>query len=62
MVAGCVPYIFKVIVLSTGPDALLDRSHPGSSRGTAPCKYILERHHPGIDEKKRGIVLGYNRS
>ena len=52
-----IPDIVEIVVLAAGPHAFLGRNRPWGSARFQPGKDILERHHPGVDEHQRGIIV-----
>ena len=61
MVIGVFSYLFKVVVLSAGPDAFLgiDRSVIFTASGSK--EDVLELGHPGIGEEQSRVVMGNHR-
>jgi hypothetical protein len=57
VVARRIADVVEVIVLATGPHTFLRGRGAWRRRGLDPSKVVLERHHPGIDEQQRRIVL-----
>jgi hypothetical protein len=57
MVPGGVADIVEIIMLATGPHAFLRRGRGRIRPGLEPGEDVLERHHPGIDEHQRRVVV-----
>ncbi len=48
-------HLVEVVVLSAGPDALLDRHRPPVGRGLVTHEVGLEGNHPGVGEQQAGV-------
>jgi len=49
-------HLLQVVVLPTGPHALLARHGPGVWAPLEALEYSLELHHPGVGEQEGGVV------
>ena len=61
VVAGGVADIVQVVMLAAGAHAFLARRRGLVRTGFEPGEDILERHHAGVDEHQRRIVLRHQR-
>src|ERR1700726_2458490 len=50
---------FEIVVLAGNPQALLAISHPRPRRLAYTQEKILERDHPGVGKKQRGVAFGH---
>ena len=53
--------IVEVIMLSARPHAFLRGCRPGRRPRLQPGEHVLERHHAGVGEHQRRIVVGHQR-
>jgi hypothetical protein len=58
MVPGGAAHVFKIVMLSRHPHALLCGSRTGIAPSFVSQEHLFELDHPGIGEEKGGIVLG----
>src|SRR5687767_10448373 len=61
MMARGVADIVEVVMLAPGADALLAARRGRIGPRLEPGEHVLERHHPGVDEHERGIVVRHQR-
>ena len=61
MVSRRVADIVQIIMLAAGADAFLRRRGGGIGPRLQPGEHIFERHHPGINEHQRRVVLRHQR-
>ena len=61
MMARGIADIVEIIMLAAGADAFLARRRRGIAALLDPGEDILERHHPGIDEHQRRVIIGNER-
>ena len=57
VVTGRVADIVEVVVLAAGAHRLLGGGGPQGRRGLGAREVVLERHHAGVDEHQRRIIL-----
>ena len=61
MVSRRIADIVEVIMLATGAHAFLARRRPGNLPAFKAGEDIFERHHPGVDEHQRWVIVGHER-
>ena len=53
--------VVQVVVLAPGPHALLRGGRARRGAGFQAGEHVLERHHPGVGEHQRRVVIGNQR-